>query len=486
MDLFEKRRSNMACLKSVFLSQSEEDLIHDKSIECLQDVGIRVDSESVLELLEKEGASVDYENYLAKIPVKMVNRALESAPKEFTLCGRNPEHDLEFPTKSYPYTTTNGLAPFVNDYETGEYRYSTTKDLASFTKLGDAIDSIDFLWTSLSPTDVSPLAEGPRVLWATMQSTTKHVQGVTVQSAEASRIQIELAALLAGGKEELKKRPIASMVVCPIAPLSFEKRAIESQVEFARAGLPVVGLAMPSGGLSAPVTVAGMILTANAECLASLVITQAAAPGAPHIFRTESSPMNMVDGSFNYDAPEFGLIFSGAGQMTRRYNLPSFNGDFTGFQLGGDQRETLVGRFTTFCAAAAHTDIVAGLGGIDDAKGVCFKQLLVDAYTWECCREYLKPVDITEEKLGLDALRDVGPRGNFLTHRHTRKYLRKELIQLDADKCEFLAMQREEQAEKAGELVTEILKEHKVMPLDESIVRKGDEIIEAYERKHAE
>lgn len=476
----------MAHLKSVLLSKSEEDLIHEKSIECLQDVGVRVDSESVLELLEKEGASVDYENSLARIPEKMVNRALETAPKEFTLCGRDPKYDLEFPTKGYPYTTTNGLAPFVNDHETGEYRYATTKDLASFTRLGDALDSIDFLWTSLSPTDVPPVAEGPHVLWTTMQNTAKHVQGVTVQSAEAARVQIELAALLAGGKEELKKRPIISWVVCPIAPLSFEERAIESQVEFARAGVPIVGLAMPSGGLSAPVTVAGMILTANAENLASLVITQAAAPGAPHIFRTESSPMNMVDGSFDYGAPEFGLIFTGAGQMTRRYNLPSFNGDFTGFEVGGEQRETMFSRFITFCACSAYTDIVAGLGGTDDAKGVCFKQLLVDAYTWECCREYLKPLDVTEEKLGLDALRDVGPRGNFLTHRHTRKYLRKELIRLNEDKREFLALEKKEQAERAGELVTQILKEHKVAPLEESVVRKGDEMIEAYRQKHAE
>jgi trimethylamine--corrinoid protein Co-methyltransferase len=229
-----------------------------------------------------------------------------------------------------------------------------------------------------------------------------------------------------------------------------------------------------------------MMLTANAENLASLVITQAAAPGAPHIFRTESTPMNMVDGSFNYEAPEFGLIFSGMGQMTRRYNLPSFNGDFAGFRIAGNQRETMPASFISYCACSSHTDIVAGLGGIDDAKGVCFKQLLVDAYTWECCREYLKPIDITEEKLGLDALRDIGPRGNFLTHPHTRKYLRRELIQFDEKKLEFLAMEKEEQMEKSRELVTEILKEHKVTPLDESITRKGDEIIEAYEQKCAE
>jgi trimethylamine--corrinoid protein Co-methyltransferase len=229
-----------------------------------------------------------------------------------------------------------------------------------------------------------------------------------------------------------------------------------------------------------------MILTANAENLASLVITQAASPGAPHIFRTESSPMNMVDGSFNYDAAEFGLIFCGAAQMTRRYQLPSFNGDFSGFQISAEQRETMFARFITYIACSSEVDIVAGLGGMDDAKGVCFKQLLIDSYTWECCREFLKPVDITEDKLGLDALRDIGPRGNFLTHRHTRKYLRKELIRLDEDKCKLLAMEKEEQAEKAGELVKKILEEHKVMPIDESIVRRGNEIIEAYEQKHAE
>jgi trimethylamine--corrinoid protein Co-methyltransferase len=319
-----------------------------------------------------------------------------------------------------------------------------------------------------------------------MQNTSKHVQCVTVQSAEAAKIQIELAALVAGGKEELKKRPIFSMIVCPIAPLSFEERAIESQVEFARAGVPVVGLAMPSGGMSAPVTVAGMILTANAENLASLVITQTAAPGAPHIFRTESSPMHMVDGSFDYDAAEFALNFCGAAQMTKRYGLPSFNGDFSGFQLAGDQRETMFARFITYCACSSQVDIVAGLGGIDDAKGVCYKQLLVDAYTWECCRNFLKPVDFSEEKLGLDALRDIGPRGNFLTHKHTRKYLRKELIRLDEDKRKFLEMEKEKQDEKAAELVAKIMKEHKVTPLGESIVRSGDEIIEAYEQKYAE
>ena len=83
-------------------------------------------------------------------------------------------------------------------------------------------------------------------------------------------------------------------------------------------------------------------------------------------------------------------------------------------------------------------------------------------------------------------MKQVGPRGNFLTHRHTAKNHRNELISWDEEMYDLLTMERDEQMEKAGELVSKILKEHQVTPLDESIVRKGYEIIRVYEQKYAE
>jgi trimethylamine--corrinoid protein Co-methyltransferase len=476
----------MAHLKTTLLSKAEEDFVHDKSIECLKEVSIRVDSESVLEMLEKKGASVDYEKNNAKITEKMVNEALESAPNEVTLCGWDPKNDLPLPVSSYPYSAMNGCAVFIRDKDTNEYRDTTAEDAADVAKLCDGLDGIDILWPAVTVKDRPAMAQTLYELWITLTNCSKHFMGDAVHGAHNAQAQVELASLLVGGKEELKKRPIISMIVCPLAPLSFEKGAIESQVAFAKAGVPVVALSMASGGLSAPVTVAGMMLTSNAENLASLVITQAAAEGAPHVFGAESAPMNMADGSFNYDAPEFGLIHTGMAQMARRYNLPSFSGDFGGFSVGSDQRETLLESFTTFCACSSHTDIVAGLGSIDNAKGVCFKQLLIDSYTWECCREYLKPIDITDEKLGLDALRELGPRGTFLTHPHTLKYLRNELIQWDKEKYELLIMEKEEQMKKAGELANKILTEHQVAHVDEAIIKKGYDIIKAYEKKYAQ
>ncbi len=104
---------------------------------------------------------MDYNAMVAKIPEKMVNQALESVQKEFALCGRDPGRDLKIPTETYPWVTTSGLAVFVTDYETGAYRECTRKDIAAFTRLGDAVDSVDFLWTALTARDVKPLAHGP-------------------------------------------------------------------------------------------------------------------------------------------------------------------------------------------------------------------------------------------------------------------------------------------------------------------------------------
>ena len=475
----------MAYLKTVLLNKAEEDLIHDQSVECLKEVGVRVDSESVLDLLAEKGAAVDFKSHIAKIPEKMIDAALEAAPKQITLYGRDSKNDLELPVSAYPYTVTNGTAVFVRDKDTNEYRDCNTKDVADIAKLVDGLAGIDFQWPSLSAKDMPPHTQTLYELWVTLENSSKHFQGDAIHGAHNAEAQIDMAALIAGGREELKKRPIISMIVCPLAPLSFEKGAIESQVAFARAGIPVVSYSMSIGGLSSPVTVAGMMLNTNAENLASLVITQAASEGAPHIYGSDSTPMDMATGNINYDAPELGLVACGLSQMSRRYELPSFNGGFGGFSVAGEYQETIFEALSGCIASICHTDITGGLGCIDDAKGICFRQMLVDAYTWECCREYMKFVEITKERLGLDAIKNVGPRGNFLLEPHTFKYLRKEPILWDKEKFELLTMEKEALFEAAGEMVNRILEEHEVIPVDQSILKKGYDMISDYEKKYA-
>jgi len=471
----------MAKAKTVFLDQQEIDLVHAHSIKSLQDIGIKVHSQPVLHILEKNGASVDFGAMIAKIPEKMVNQALETAPKEFTLCARDPQRDLPIPTPTYPWMTTSGLAVLVNDYDTGEYRESTRKDIAAFTRLGDAVESLDFLWTSLTARDVPALAHGPHELWVTMQNTTKHVQGVTVQSSEDARVQIELAALIAGGKEELKKRPLFSVIACPIAPLTYEQGAIEAQVELANAGIPVASMSMSVGGVSAPLPVAGMLVNANTENLGSLVISQMASPGAPHIYSSESAPMDMATAQINYSSVEKTFLSIGLAQMARRYGLPSLVADGGwGKRVQGGISGVMT-PVTQLVGIMGGSDLVTGVGSVDSARGISFEQFVVDSYMWDSSRHFMREVHLSEERIGLDAVREVGHGRDFLMHPHTLRYLRGELSYWERDKLDLLEMPEQELPAEANRIVRTLLEQHQLEPIPDDLVQKGDALISQYE-----
>jgi len=464
----------MAKAKTVFLNQKDMDLIHAQSIKSLQGIGIKVHSKPVLEILEKNGAGVDYDALIAKIPERMVDQALDTVQKEFTLCGRDPKHDLKVPTETYPWMTTSGLAIFVKDYRTGEYRFSTREDIAAYTRLADAIDSVDFIWTPFTPRDVPPLAHGPHELWMTLQNTTKHVQGVTVDSAEDARVQIELAALIAGGKEELRKRPLISVIACPIAPLVYHGGSVEAQVELSKAGIPVVSMSMSNGGASSPLPVAGILVNANTENLGSLVISQMAAPGAPHIYSSESGPMDMFTASIDYSVPEKSFLSIGLAQMAKRYGLPSLVAD-CGWGSGA------MSSVIEITGSMGGSDLITGFGAIDGAKGNSFEKLIIDSYMWDCAKNFVKEVEISEERIGLDAVKEVGHGHDFLTHPHTLTYLRDEITSWDKKKLGLLEMDDNEMPAAANSVVKSILDEHQVESIEEDLIEKGDAIIKKYE-----
>jgi trimethylamine--corrinoid protein Co-methyltransferase len=316
-----------------------------------------------------------------------------------------------------------------------------------------------------------------------MQNTSKHVQGVTVQSAEDANVQIELAALVAGGRDALRKRPLMSVISCPIAPLAFEEGAVEAQVEFAKAGVPICSLSMSVGGISAPITVAGTATNANTENLASLTITQAARPGSPHVYASESAPMNVQTGIINYFAPEKTLLNIALGQLAKRYRLPCMVSDMS----CGSEIQPNIGSFSDlaieFLGAASNTDILTGMGSVDCAMGCSFEQLVIDAYIWECIRDFRKAVEITEERIGLDAVEKIGHGHHFLASKHTTRYMREETTQWSADKLKMLSADAATLTSESKKIVEQLMKEHQVQPIDADLIRQGDEIIRAYEEK---
>ncbi len=127
------------------------------------------------------------------------------------------------------------------------------------------------------------------------------------------------------------------------------------------------------------------------------------------------------------------------------------------------------------------SDLVTGLGCIDSAKGISFEQLIVDSYMWDCSKNFMHEVEISEEKIGLDAVKEVGHGRDFLIHPHTLKYLRGEISAWDKEKLCLLEMDKQEMPAEANRIVKSILDKHQVEPLANDLIKKGDAIIKKYE-----
>jgi len=472
----------MATARIKVLEEEEQERLHDVCLRILEELGVLVRSPSVLRLLETSGAEVDHQKGIARIPEGMVMEALEKAPKRFRLCGRDPRRDFEVPSAGFPRISTNGLAVYMTDLETGERRSTTRADVAAFAKLADSLDAVDFIWPEVTASDVPQAAHSIHEMWTTLKNTTKHVQGDAASAAEA-RAQIQLASLVAGGEKELRKRPIISVTLCPIAPLSFERGAVEAQVEFARAGIPVSSMSMSLSGLSAPVTLAGTLANANAENLASLVITQFAAPGAPHIYSSESTPMDPALGKISYGATEVPLLSAALAQMARRYGLPCMVG-----QWGVNGREPgmtvpFSELYTVALTTLSGTDMCSGMGGLEDAKGASLEQMVIDAALWEHCRAFLREFCVDEDSLAFEVFASVGHGNSFLRHPHTVRNFRKELFFRNAKTLAWEATLSDRMVPEAREVAKRLLREHEVPPIDPDALRRGEAILADFEAR---
>ncbi len=476
----------MAVAQISILSKTDIELVHEKTLMILEETGIAVLSKKALAVLAEGGARTDIKSMRAWIPERLVKETVDKLPKRITLAARNPKQDMTAPRAGPPFMATNGTAVYMTDLTTGARRTTTGNDLKDFMKLCDAVDPLDYVWPIVTAHDAPQSSHALSELAISLQNTTKHVQGEAM-SAEEARAEIDVAAAIVGGKDELAKRPIFSVIQCPICPLEFEKGSVEAVIEFAKAGIPVVSMSMALCGLTSPVTLAGTMAIVNAENIASFAISQMTKPGAPVVYSSESTSPNMRTGEIHYGAVEETILASAAGQMAKYYGAPSMVGGFS-LGLSGespgincDPGELLFTSMTTM----ASTDFGSGIGGLDQAKGAALEQIIIDSDIWEVLRQLGREVALTDDRFVTDLIRQVGPGGTFLKSPHTLRNMKRELFIQDARAVEMFSRYRFDKDKKdfvqnARERVKKILSEHVPEKVNGDAKRKIDKILDEH------
>ena len=460
------------------LSKDETEDIHNASLEILENPGLEILSRAALDILKEAGASVDYDKNRATIPRSLVKEALGKAPKTLAYGARNPENSFMLDKREVHFTT-NGYAVCVTDHETGERRYSTRQDLARWAVLADYLDSVHVIWPSIDPTDVPEHMQRLTALYTCLSNSEKHVEHYA-ESAKEAQYEIEIAAAIMRSKEELRRKPIISAVQCPIAPLRFDKGLTDADIEFARAGIPVVSLSMPMTGMTGPATLAGSLVVNNAEVLGNLVISEFASPGAPLIYAGSPGSTEFKTGQY-VEAPENILLNAALTQLARYYDLPcEISGGSSSSKLPDAQAayDSTIGFLTTILTGP---DLVCGLGGIDSANTMSPEMLIIDDEIVGDALRIARGIQVDDNTLAVDVIRKVGPGGNFLAQKHTLNYLLKEHhVPKISNRESYESWQRngsKSVVDVSREKIREILEKHKPAALERDVQMKVEEIM---------
>ncbi len=468
------------------LSADELEQVHETSLRVLAEVGLEVRSPTVLAELAGEGADVDETSMRVRLPAPMVERALAAVPPSFVLAARDPALDLPI-DGSAGYLSTDGTPADIVDLDTGLRRPSTLADLRDATVLGDAVPEIGYLWPAVAATDVDPRMQAAEFARVLLSNSTKHLNHNEAFSAPDARTVLEMAAAVVGGPDALRRRPILSTYQCAISPLMYDGGPIEAALEFGRAGVPCGFVTMAVGMAAAPATLAGHLVSTNAELLGGITILETLVPGAPTYYGPYQAFMDLRSGGMNLAwGPEDVLLKLAAAQLGRRYGLRI---NIQAFQTGSKTQDWQAGAQHAISlmtiAVAGSAELIAATGTLYSAAVWSHENVLLDAELFDIVCRALEGFEVSEETLAFDTIRDVGPGGHFLASPHTLRHMRERWTPHLFGRETWEAWEaagRPSARERAHERVKQILAEHEPEPLPDDVTAELDRIVERHRR----
>ena len=397
----------------------------DAAMQVLERTGVKVLSERALGIFRQHGAAYDAERQIIRLPESVVRGALASAPRTFTLGSRDGSCDIDLAAGA-TYMTADGCGTEVIDWRTGRRRASTKADLADATRMLDYVSSIGFWWPTVGAGDCGHTAQ-LHELDAGWNNTVKHLQGM-VQGERLARCAVEMATVIAGDAEELRRRPPLSDLTFVVSPLTIDRDGADAALVFAAAGVPMVLGSAPVCGTTGPATAAGAMVQSLAEVLALVVLVQLAHPGAPVIGYSVSGSADprTGDGGQSLDGRDPALCVD----LVHHLGLPSLHatGGGTDAELPGTWAEAAQAGASLTRAAWSGSELTVGLGLTSDGLLWSAEDLILDDHLYHQARYMVMDMAVDDEDLALDVIDAVGPGGHFLGQAHTRRHMRETFV----------------------------------------------------------
>ena len=413
------------------LSAEGVETIHQASLAILEKTGLTYDAglnETVM-MLDNAGAVVDHKAQRIRFPRELILEQIAKAPFQVILYGRHGENDLDL-TGDNVHLGTGGAAVKVLDLESGEPRSSTLEDIYAIGRLVDNLEHIHFFLRPCIPTDIPEADYDINMFYAGLKATGKHVMSGVNDEVGLENV-IEMAALLAGGQEQLREKPIISAITSfAISPLKLCTQSTKIMQACNRHGIPVALSAAPMSGSTSPMTMAGTLAQLHAEQMAGITLCQLTQPGAPLLYGGIPGMANMATMGYLGGGVECGMMNAAIHQLAAHIKVPNYNSAGLSDAKLPDAQAGWEKAMTILLGAMGGSNYMHHSSGmLESMLTVAFEQYVIDDEMCGMACKVLKGIQVDTDHLALEVIDDVGPAGNFMVSPHTLKYMRREYFQ---------------------------------------------------------
>ena len=410
------------------LSLLDEELVTqiiDEACQLLIKPGVKVQNEEARQLLAEAGAQVDEENLVVRIPEKIVRAALETVPREFKLYDYEGSPKVQYGGDAVQFDPgSSGISVLLP--ETLEHKTAESEDLIRVIKVADALPQYDAQSTAVVCHDVPKDLHDLYRLYLVMLYSNKPIVTGAFTNKTVHRM-IDMLAIFAGGRDELRNKPRAVFDVCPSPPLIWSNFGAGQLIALARAGIPAEIVSMPLAGAASPVTLLGSVTQHAAECLSGIVIHQLAQTGSPIVWGGAPAIFDMRKGGTPFGAIETAMIDSSYAQVGKSLGLP------THAYLGAteskvlDTQAGLESGMGALVGALSGINMISGSGMLDSLLCQSPEKLVTDAEGIAMAKRMIDGMKVHTDTLATGFYEGVNFKGgDFLKQKITMKLFREE------------------------------------------------------------
>lgn len=443
----------------------------------VSEIGVEFMKPEALDLFKAAGQEVDGDN--VKFDPDWLLAQAAKAPRQFDIQARNHANDVHIGGDHMVFSSVYG-PPFVRAGDVR--REGTLEDYRNFAKLAQSFEAMDSVGGVVAEPNDAPLdSRHLDMLYATMTLTDKIFMGNVVSGVNA-RDTIAMCEILLGGREAIEQTPACISLINCNSPLRWDDRMLDAQFEYSAANQPVVLTPFLLMGAMSPVTIPSALAQQMAEALTGIALSQLIRPGAPVVFGSFLSNIDMQSGSPQFGTPESAMGLLCTGQIARHLGLPfRSGGGLNSSQVPDAQAgyESLMTMLPTFLAGANF--VMHTAGWLEGGLVSCFEKYVMDVQVLEQLQKEFTPIEFNEAEMAFDAHEEVGHGGHFLGAMHTMERFRtcfyRPFLSSSENFERWTRNGSKDTAARATEIYQQKLADYEQPPIDETIQKELEDYV---------